>query len=169
VKTTFRMAAALAAAAVSVAAFAAPAAAAPARAKPTATQAQAKLAAAEELAKLAATNDLVRLNALPNEPTVVTCPSDAADGYWVHLYWPASAHHAPTCVGGASVNAYFFNNGNGIKFAAICGGNNSGWYAPLDQGSVSFGPGQTKRTLNTTIVGIILSGDDGLPFMCPNS
>jgi hypothetical protein len=152
VKKTFRMATALAAAAVGVAAFAAPAAAAQVRVEPMAAQAG------------------VTPKALPNLPTVVNCPVDGADGYWVHLYWPASAHHpTPTCVGGKSVNAYFFNNGKGIRFAAICGGNNSGWYAPLDQGSVSFGPGQTKRTLNTTIVGIILSGDNGSPFMCPGT
>lgn len=150
-KTTFRMATALAAAAVGVAAFAAPAVAAQVRVKPAAAHAR------------------MRPNALPKEPTVVNCPSDAADGYWVHFYWPASAHHPPTCVGGKSVDSYFFNNGKGIKFAAMCGGNNSGWYAPLDQGSAQFGPGTAKRTLNTTIVGVIISGDNGEPFMCPNS
>jgi hypothetical protein len=66
-----------------------------------------------------------------------------------------AAHHLL-----AGIQPYSATRRNGV--------NNSGSFILPGQKSVQFGPGTTKRTLNSTVIGIIIHGDNGNPFeACP--
>jgi hypothetical protein len=43
----------------------------------------------------------------------------------VHLYWNASEHHGPTCVGGHTVKTW---GSTGPQFSRLCPGNNNGLF-----------------------------------------
>jgi hypothetical protein len=55
----------------------------------------------------------------------------------VHFYWPAAAHHGPTCLGEAGTTSL-----GGTVFASFCAGNNYGWFSASGV-HVPFGQSET--------------------------
>lgn len=73
-------------------------------------------------------------------------PRTTATVFW----WPSTAHHGPTCVGGANKNGR--TTSLNTSYSSYCPGNNVGWFQALYGGRFKIHPGETKHALNDNYV-----------------
>lgn len=76
----------------------------------------------------------------------VVGPRTTATVFW----WPTSAHHGPTCVGGANKNG--MATPLNVQYSSYCPGNNYGWFQAFFGGRFAIHPGETKHALNDNYV-----------------
>jgi hypothetical protein len=86
-------------------------------------------------------------------PATASENCNAGTKTWVHVYFPAGAHHGPVCFGGRGVAGVA-----DVTRLGVCGGNNSGYISGLstDHGGhwpIHFGPGTTERNFSKWGVG----------------
>jgi hypothetical protein len=93
---------------------------------------------------------------VPDRPdTIVFNNCKAGESHFVHLYFPASRHHGPQCLGYDGSHAWYPDE----VYQKYCAGNNFGYIGILGH-VYSFGPGQ-RASGNFPVSFVTITGHTG--------
>ena len=119
-------------------------------------------------AVLTATMIAPTANAAPTSQaiTVVNCNSSTVQ--WIHLYYPASAHHGPVCFGHPGT----YTLPNPVFFENLCPGNNFGHLTGQDMNGNptrdDFTPGGSKQGVGDFVFTVTQTRGETDGFTCPS-
>jgi hypothetical protein len=88
---------------------------------------------------------------------------------WIHLYYPASAHHGPVCFGHPGT----YTLPNPTFFESLCPGNNFGHANGQDMNGNptvdDFSPGGSKQGVGSFVFTVTQTRGEIDGFSCPSS